>query len=100
MATAIVIRREAVLDAVEEFDRVGRDVFLEAYGFGAARKYFLRFNGCLYDSKAIVGTAYCYEHPESGPMAPSDFSGGEDHACARCEGLASRSNSLTTAWRR
>lgn len=69
--------REAVLAALDEFDRIGREAFLEKYGFGPARSYFLRRDGRLYDSKAIVGAAVGFEHPDRGPMSSSEFSGGD-----------------------
>ena len=47
--------RAAVLEAIDEFDRIGRDAFLERYGYSPARRYFFEFDGKLYDSKAIVG---------------------------------------------
>jgi 5-methylcytosine-specific restriction enzyme A len=69
--------RTAVLKAVEEFDRIGRPAFLAKYEFGQARRYFLVWDGQLYDSKAIVGAAHGYEFPAEGPLGPADFSGGE-----------------------
>lgn len=66
--------REAVLSALHEFDFLGRDEFLQKYGFHPARSYFVRYDGKLYDSKAIVGAAHGHEHGK--PLKPSDFSGG------------------------
>lgn len=68
--------REAVIRAIEECDRLGRDRFLERYGFGPSRNYVLVFNGKQYDSKAIVGVAYGYENPNHGPLSSDAFSGG------------------------
>lgn len=68
--------REAVISAIEECDRLGRDPFLERYRFGRSRNYVLVFNGKQYDSKAIVGVAYGYENPNHGPLSSDDFSGG------------------------
>jgi hypothetical protein len=34
-------------------------------------------DGCLYDSKAIVGAAYGVQHPDQGPLTAGNFSGGE-----------------------
>jgi 5-methylcytosine-specific restriction protein A len=64
--------------AIAEFDAVGRDIFLERYGFGAARRYFLSVNGKLYDSKAIVGAAHGYISPTHMPLQKDEFSGGEN----------------------
>jgi 5-methylcytosine-specific restriction protein A len=45
------LTRPAVLAAIEEHDRLGREEFLRRYGFGPAREYRLLFNGREYDSK-------------------------------------------------
>lgn len=68
---------QAVKEAMAEFDRLGREAFLANYGYRRAREYFLLMDGKRYDSKAIAGVAHGYEHPESGPLPPSAFSGGE-----------------------
>lgn len=47
----------AVLQAVAECDRLGRDRFLSVHGFHRARDYLLVVGGREYDSKAIVGLA-------------------------------------------
>ncbi|MGW4302967.1 HNH endonuclease [Streptomyces sp. NPDC004646] len=67
--------------AVGEFDLVGRDAFLERYGYGAARRYLLVHGGRRYDSKAIVGAAHGYL-PGCAPLAAKEFSGGARHAVA------------------
>ena len=67
----------AVTRALDEFDALGRDAFLDKYGFGPAREYFVRRGNRLYDSKAIVGAAFGHQFPHSGPLRPSEFSGGE-----------------------
>ncbi|MFC7817014.1 MULTISPECIES: hypothetical protein [unclassified Streptomyces] len=73
------ITRAAVLKAVEEYDRLGRDAFLERYGFGPSRSYLLRIDGKEYDSKAVVGAAHgCL--PGRNPLGRDEFSGGKDHA--------------------
>lgn len=69
-----------ILAAIEEFDRLGREAFLERYGFGEARQYFILHEGRRYDSKAIVGVAHGYSHGK--PLASSDFSGGENTVAA------------------
>ncbi|XVQ10883.1 hypothetical protein ACQP1W_51735 [Spirillospora sp. CA-255316] len=68
------ITREAVLDAIAECDRLGRDRFLEEYGFDPARRYLLHYNGVDYDSKAIVGVAY--RSVAGRPLSAREFSGG------------------------
>ena len=46
---------DAVIDAMAECDRLGREVFLKNYGYKYSRLYPLQHNGNTYDSKAIVG---------------------------------------------
>lgn len=73
----LLTSRKAVLDAMTEFESLGREAFLEKYGFGTALSYFILHNGKTYDSKAIVGAARGFEHPYLGPLKASEFSGGE-----------------------
>src|SRR5690242_5428264 len=73
------ITRGAVLAAIAEFDRLGRDAFLEKYGFDSSRRYWLLYNGARYDSKAIAGAAHGHL-PGRSPLAAQDFSGGRGHA--------------------
>jgi len=87
MALADLTESAAVLRAIEEFDALGRQGFLDKYGFGPSREYFLRHDGSLYDSKAIVGAAYGYQHPAEGPLKPSVFSGGESTVRRKLEEL-------------
>jgi 5-methylcytosine-specific restriction protein A len=48
------LTRPAVLAAIEEHDRLGREDFLRRYGFGPTRDYWLLFHGRAYESKAIA----------------------------------------------
>lgn len=66
----------AVNAAMDEYDALTRDVFLEKYGFGRAFTYFVTRNGKSYDSKAIVAVAVGKQHPDRGPLTHPDFSGG------------------------
>jgi len=77
MALSDIQSRKAILAAIEESNRLGREAFLEKHGFGRARRYFLDCDGQLYDSKAIVGVAHGYEFPSEGPLESSEFSGGK-----------------------
>ncbi|MBB5408872.1 hypothetical protein HDG34_002809 [Paraburkholderia sp. HC6.4b] len=81
---------EAVLKAVEEFDRSGRDAFLEKYGFGKARDYFLLINGKRYDSKAIFGAAHGHQFPKLGPLGWRDFNGGATTVERKLEAMGFR----------
>ncbi|WP_143022883.1 hypothetical protein [Lentzea jiangxiensis] len=67
--TLSALTREGVLAAIAEFDELGRHAFLKKYKFSKAKSYFLEYEGQLYDSKAIVGSAL--------GLAPADFSGGD-----------------------
>src|SRR5687768_15538414 len=62
---------------MEEFEKLGRDQFLQRYGFGRARDYEVVHDGKRYDSKAILGVAHGHQHPSLGPLTSSDFSGGQ-----------------------
>jgi 5-methylcytosine-specific restriction enzyme A len=58
MVDAEGLSAEAVFTAMDEFDRLGSQGFLEKYGFGPAKTYFALRDGKRYDSKAIFGVAY------------------------------------------
>jgi hypothetical protein len=66
-----------VLRAIAEYDELGAAAFLDKYGYGSARSYFLVHQGRRYDSKAIAGVAYGYEFPDRAPLRATEFSGGE-----------------------
>lgn len=73
--------------ACAEFDRIGREDFLRAYGFGRAKTYELVHDGKRYDSKAILGVAHQFAKPELGPLKAQQFSGGVDAAVRWLEHL-------------
>ncbi|WP_406269027.1 HNH endonuclease [Actinacidiphila glaucinigra] len=75
-----MITRESVLKTAAEHDELGREAFLSKYGFGEARAYVLVHEGREYDSKAIAGVAHKWDQGRA--LAPSEFSGGKDHAAA------------------
>jgi 5-methylcytosine-specific restriction protein A len=72
------LTRPAVLAAIEEHGRLGREDFLRRYGFGPARDYRLLFEGREYDSKAIAGVAHQFTAPGAAPLTAADFSGGRN----------------------
>ena len=72
------LTRPAVLAAIHEHDRVGREEFLRRYGFGPARDYRLLFDGREYDSKAIAGVAHQFTAPGAAPLTAAEFSGGRN----------------------
>jgi 5-methylcytosine-specific restriction protein A len=76
----------AVIKAIEECDRLGRDAFLDKYGFRPARSFVLQRNGHSYDSKAIAGAAHGYL-PGQLPLTWKQFSGGEAAVQKKLEAL-------------
>jgi hypothetical protein len=72
------LTRPAVLAAIDEHDRLGRDAFLRRYGFGPVRDYRLLFDGREYPSKAIAGVAHQFTAPRAEPLTAAEFSGGRD----------------------
>ena len=79
------ITRQSVLEAIEEFDQVGRNYFLKKYHFGHAKSYWLVYDGRKYDSKAIIGVAHKYARPELGQLR--NFSGGTATVQPKLESL-------------
>lgn len=77
MSVNLLTSREAVLQALREWDDLGRDEFLRKYGYGSAKSYFVQHDGKAYDSKAIAGVALGKQFPERGALRNNEFSGGE-----------------------
>jgi hypothetical protein len=69
--------RDAVLRALAEFDQLGRESFLEKYGFGRAARYVVEHEGRQYDAKAVIGAAHGFQFPEKGALASKDFPSSE-----------------------
>ncbi|RMI13556.1 HNH endonuclease [Cellulomonas triticagri] len=70
----------AVEDAIDEFRMVGREAFLERYGFRKSQDYFVIADGERIDSKPVVAAAYGRQFPERGPLKARQFSGGASGA--------------------
>ncbi len=66
----------AVNSAIEEFDRIGREAFLDKYKIGAARGYYVFVNGKEYDAKALLAAAHSYTEGNK-PLPARQFAGGE-----------------------
>ena len=79
------IQYDDILAATEEFRRLGRDNFLQTYGFGRARSYELVLDGMRYDSKAIAGVAH--GHATGDFLTAGDFSGGAATVARRLRDL-------------
>lgn len=95
MPLSAIRDRSAVLQAIDEFDRLGRERFLEKYGFGPARAYELVFNGRRYDSKAILGAAHGFARPDHGPLTAAEFTGGRATVMKTLEDLGFEVRSTT-----
>lgn len=80
------ITNAAVRSAITEFDELGRDAFLQKYGFGKARDYFLIHLSQYYDSKAVCGAAHGYLEGKS-PLPHEEFSGGDSTVRDKLENL-------------
>ena len=72
-----VVTRASVLQAIEEYDELGRAQFLRKYGFGKAKTTWLIHREHSYDSKAVMGVARGYARPDLGPLAWNEFHGGD-----------------------
>ena len=78
---------DAVEQALAEFDEVGREAFLNRYGFGRAKHQFVRLAGRYYDSKAIAGVAFGYQFPDIGALGHEDLQSGESTVKRLLNGL-------------
>lgn len=79
----------AVTAAIDEYDKIGEKAFLDKYGFGRAKDYFVIHNGRSYDSKAIAGAAHGYL-PGQQPLRSDEFSGREATVARRLRLLGFR----------
>lgn len=73
--------RASVESAMAEFDQIGRDAFLQKYGYGEAKEYFVVTESGRYDSKAVFGAAYELQHGVA--VAHQEISGGRNGAAGR-----------------
>ena len=69
------ITRQSVLEAIREFDRIGRKNFLRNYGFDPAEEQWLIHDGRRYDPIAIIGVAHQYARPDLGLLNNDNFPG-------------------------
>lgn len=66
-----------MLRAIEEFDRLGRDAFLEKYGFRPSTHLYVKHAGRRYDIKALAGATHGFADPAAGALKNSAFSSGK-----------------------
>ena len=69
------LTREAVLRIISEFDELGRDAFLEKYGYDRSRTYWLVYEGQPYDMKAVWAAA----HLEPDAQLPAGMPAGKNN---------------------
>ena len=75
---SVITKKSSLLKSIQEYDRIGQEAFLDKYGYGPSRDYFIKHGGKLYDSKPICGAAHQYESLERKPLVSGQFSGGID----------------------
>ena len=65
---------EAVIQAIREFDVLGRRYFLRKYNFGGSKTSFVDYAGKLYDVKAIASVAHNIQFPDQEIIDSGHFS--------------------------
>jgi hypothetical protein len=83
-----VTDRNAVLDAIDEFDASGREAFIARYGTGRAPHHVVDYTGIRYDSLPLLAAAHGYQHGTALPAA--QLEGAEVAARAVLERLGFR----------
>jgi hypothetical protein len=78
MLTWDEVKRDDVVRAIGEYDRLGAQSFFAAHGFGPTTTYDLLWEERRYPPKAILGTAY--EFAVGRRLDPGDFEGGKSGA--------------------
>lgn len=63
----------AITQAFDEFDRLGRELFLLRYGFKEVNESFVVARSSRYDTRALFAAAYEYQHGAA--VTPRDISG-------------------------
>ena len=74
-----------VVQAIQEYDRLGQEQFFSTHGFAPTTTYDLVWETRLYPPKAILGTAY--ELATGQRLASGDFEGGKSGAVKVLEKL-------------
>lgn len=85
MVTWERVSREHVLQAIDEYDRLGPERFFSKHGFAPTTTYELAWEAGHYPPKAILGTAYEFATRER--LASDDFEGGKSGAVKVLERL-------------
>lgn len=85
MVTWDNVTHEHVVQALDEYDRLGEDKFFATHGFSRTLAYDLVWKQRTYPPKAILGTAY--EFATGTRLEPGDFEGGKSGAVRVLTGL-------------
>ena len=72
------VKRDDVVRAIKEYDRLGPEAFFAEHGFGYTTTYDLLWDERRYPPKAILGTAY--ELATGHRLDSGDFEGGKSGA--------------------
>ncbi|TRC97470.1 hypothetical protein FJV76_00690 [Mesorhizobium sp. WSM4303] len=72
------VTRDHVVQAINEYDRLGPDQFFAKHGFAPTTTYELVWKDGVHPPKAILGTAY--EFATGRRLASADFEGGKSGA--------------------
>ena len=80
------LTRSSVESALNEAEQIGRDAFLQKYGFGPARSYVIEWQDGQYDSNAIAGVANGFVAGQKA-LGSNEFSGGEKTVATRLRQL-------------
>ncbi|MFP9139239.1 MrcB family domain-containing protein [Devosia sp. XGJD_8] len=73
MSLALLTSRDAVQAAMDEFDKLGRQSFLERYGYGESPTLLRAPNGNRYDAEPVLAAAVGKQHPGRGALKPGEF---------------------------
>lgn len=68
--------RSSIISTIEEYDKLGKNKFLNKYSYRESTKYFIEYNNKEYDSKAIIGVSFKYEFLKEEPLRNTEFTGG------------------------
>ena len=80
--------RDAVLDAVDEYEDLGRDAFLSKYGLAAQVDVVLEYVGQKYDGMAVIAAGHGFA--TGAPLAPGELVNRENEVAERLSRLQFR----------
>jgi hypothetical protein len=84
--------------AIDEYRRLGGRTFMDNYGGKPPQRYWLEYQGTLYEAKAILDKAHRIEHPQD-QRPPGDFDANKNNVRTRLERLGFRMQNSSLGWR-